>query len=170
MELKNAMTENSCYACRRPKAQIQCEVCSERFCKNCSQFLESSIFSFMKDVPESLKHTHYCMSCFDSEVQPALENYRELIEQARSVFIFFTTQKKAIPLIKKSKEKVVVEACDDRDETILRLAFQAAQQGYNAVIETEVVAQKIRNEGYQKSVWRGVGVPAQVNAERMERY
>ncbi len=110
------------------------------------------------------------MSCFDSEVQPALENYRELIEQARSVFIFFTTQKKAIPLIKKSKEKVVVEACDDRDETILRLAFQAAQQGYNAVIETEVVAQKIRNEGYQKSVWRGVGVPAQVNAERMERY
>lgn len=164
------MSENLCYACRRPKAAHTCEVCLEKFCKNCSQFLEASTFSFKKDLSAHLKHTHYCQACYEQEVEPALQEYHELMDQARGVYIFFTTQRKQIPLIKKSKEKVTVEGCEDRDETILRLAFQAAEQGYNAIIETEVVAQKVRNEGYQKSVWRGVGIPAEINAERMDRY
>lgn len=92
------------------------------------------------------------------------------MERAKSVYFFFTTQKmNLLPLLGKAKEGISVKNCADRNETILRLAFLAAQLNYNAVILAEVKSEKIRNEGYQKSSWSGVGVPANVDAERIEK-
>ncbi len=91
------------------------------------------------------------------------------MEQAREAYIFFTTQKNPPPVVSKSKERLQVSECIDRDETILRLAFQAVRLGFNAVLETHVVAEKVRNAGYQKSAWRGTGVPAMVDADKLER-
>lgn len=164
------MSDSVCISCRRPKAVLNCEVCQEALCKSCAQFLEATTFSFYKKIPEVLSHTYYCSSCHDEHVEPALAAYEEIMERAKSVYFFFNTQKKAVPLIKRSKESVRVEACVDRDETILRLAFLAAEQGFNGIVEAEVTSKKIRNQGYEKSLWQGVGYPAQVNAERMERW
>lgn len=158
-----------CISCRKPKGTIHCQICDEFLCKECVRFLEASTFSFMEAIPPELSHTYYCSPCFDSHVEPALESYREIMERARNLYFFFNTQRRPVHVIKKSKEDLQVKDCDDRDETILRLAFFAAQQGYNAVIEAEVVSKKIRNSGYQKSLWQGSGVAAQVNAQRLER-
>lgn len=158
-----------CLACRRPKANVSCGICQEPLCKSCALFLDASSFSFMKKIPEDLSHTYYCPSCHDAQVAPALESYNEVMERAREAYFFFVTQRKPIPIIKKSKEKVFVSSCDDRDETILRLAFLAVEQGYNAVVQAEVDSQKVRNEGYEKSVWKGEGFPAEVDAARLER-
>ncbi len=163
------VSENICISCRKPKASLNCEICQESLCKACVRFLDSSTFSFLKKIPEALVHTYYCSSCFDAQVEPALASYQELMERARGLYFFFNLQRKPIHLIKKAKETIQVEACDDRNETILRLAFLAAEQGYNAVIEAEVVSKKMRNSGYQKSLWTGVGIPAQVDSERLER-
>lgn len=162
--------DSLCISCRRPKATLHCEICQEPLCKSCDQFLKAGTFSFLKTTPENLTRTHYCPSCYSAEIEPALEEYNEVLERAKSVYIFFKTQKKAPPVLKKSKEAVRVDACDDRDETILRLAFFAAQEGYNAVVETEVLSEKVRNGAYQTTRWKGVGIPALVDAERVERY
>jgi hypothetical protein len=134
------------------------------------QFLEASTFSFLKTIPENLKHTNYCPNCYDTEVAPALAQYNATLEQAETVYIFFKTQKKAPPVLKRAKEAVRVDDCSDRDETILRLAFFAAQDGYNALVEVDVTSVKVRNRAYQTSRWNGIGTPAQVDADRVERY
>ena len=50
---------------------------------------------------------------------------------------------------------LTVKDCPDRDETIMRLAFFAAQRSSNAVIQVEVTAEKVRNGAYQTSKWSG---------------
>ena len=123
----------------------------------------------MEKIAENLSHTLYCSVCYDREVLPALEEYNETLERAKSVFVFFTTQRKEIPLIRRSKIKVQVTGRPDRDETIFRLGFLAAKEGYNAITEVNVFAEKVRNAGYQTSTWQGSGIPAQVDAEKMDR-
>src|SRR5690606_32062348 len=132
-----------------------CGICEEPVCKNCAQFLEVNAFSFEPALADELKHSYYCSACHAEYVEPALSAYEATMEQAKQTYIFFTTQKTRLPIESKAKLKLRVENCPDRDETILRLAFLAVQQGYNSVIETEVVAEKIRNAGYQKSNWQG---------------
>lgn len=138
-------------------------------CKNCSQLLSDSTFSFLKTIPDILKHHRYCGACYDQQVAPALESYLEVMERAKQAFIFFTTQRKEAPILKREKEKIAILTCADRDELILRLAFFAAQAGHNAVIEVEVKSEKIRNGSYQTSQWSGSGIPATVDAERIEK-
>lgn len=161
--------DESCISCRRPKVVSNCGICQEPLCKSCRQFLEASTFSFLETLSDELKHTFYCSPCYDTTVAPALESYHGIMEQARDLYFFFNTQRKMIPVIKRGKEAVRVVEQEDRDETILRLAFKAVEQGYNAVIEADVISKKIRNAGYEKSCWQGSGFPAQIDIEKFER-
>lgn len=162
-------TQSPCVSCQRPKAQLRCGLCEERVCKRCVQEQAGDAFSFLSPVPPALAHLSYCPACYDREVAPARDRYDETMELARGVYFFFTTQKRHIHLIRKAPQAVKVENCPDRDETILRLAFRAAQGGYNAIIEGEVTSEKVRNEGWQTSRWRGRGVPALVDAAKLDR-
>jgi len=164
------MSEQICGACRRPKANIQCELCEDWNCKSCAQTLAGDAFSFRTKRAPELSHTRYCQHCWQQQVEPALAEYEQKMAEAREVYIFFTTQKRPLPILSKEKEQIRVLECDDRDETILRLAFLAAELGCNAVIETDVRHEKVRNAGWQKTAWRGSGFPARVDAEKLERY
>jgi hypothetical protein len=163
------MSEAICISCQKPRASTQCEVCAGALCKACVQFLEEGSFSFLEKLPEPLSHTSYCGRCFDAEVAPALASYNETLERANQVYVFFKTQKRQPKVLKRAKERIRVSSCPDRDETILRLAFRAAQASFNAVIETDVAAEKLRNGSYQKSSWSGSGVPAEVDSAKIER-
>jgi hypothetical protein len=162
------MSQANCISCRKPKAALNCQVCDETVCKGCVQFLDADRFSFLKTVPEELSHTYYCSFCFDSKVAPALESYLLTLEQARNIFVFFNTRRNRIPLLSKSKISVQVEECSDRDETILRLAFAAAEQSYNAIIEVDVKSETVRNGTYRTSRWTGTAIPAQVDPEKVD--
>lgn len=158
---------NTCRSCRSPKATLACELCHDPLCKACDRFLDADTFSFLNEKPAELSHSHYCPACHQTQIEPALESYDETMERARNTFIFYTTQRKPAPVLRKSKEPVRVASCPDRDETILRLAFRAAEQGFNAVIETDLVSQKIRDAGYQKTAWSGTGIPAEIDETRL---
>ena len=123
----------------------------------------------MEEIPELLSRTLYCNPCFDHHVAPELDVYQEIMERAKKVFVFFTTQRKEIPLIRRSKITVSVADRADRDDTIFRLGFMAAKENYNAITEVNVISQKIRHAGYQTSVWKGNGIPAQIDEEKMDR-
>ena len=163
------MTPDECITCRKPKATHTCDVCDEAICKKCLNILDLATFTFLKVLPPELKHTNYCGGCYDTLVAPALDSYNEIMERAEGAFVFFKTQRKEIPLIKKSKEVYRVLDCPDRDETILRLAFFATQAGFNAVIEVEASAEKVRNGAYQTSKWSGSGVGATVDSDKIDR-
>lgn len=165
------MTENSstCESCRRPKASHQCGLCKSGVCKACSQFLPEDTFTFDPDLKSELKHTYYCPHCHSETVEPALALYNETLERAENVYIFFTTQKTYIPALKRSKEILRVKECPDRDEAILRLAFLAAKQDFNAVTDVLVSSEKVRDGAYQTMKWKAQGCPALVDEEKMAR-
>ena len=156
-----------CESCRSPDADLRCENCDKALCEDCVLELEHDAFFYMPKKLEVLSHKQYCRFCMDDVVEPELQKYNELLDKAKETFVFFTTQKKEIPLIRKTKEKLSVVECVDRDETILRLAFMAAERGMNAVIEVEVSAQKIRNHAHHKHLWQGTGVPAMVDEAKI---
>lgn len=157
-----------CVSCGKPKAVLECEMCQEPLCKKCDQLLDPKTFSFLPKIPAELSHMHYCANCFDSTVAPELSTYEETMDRAKNSFVFFTTQRKETPLIRKARTTYQVIDCDDRDETILRLAFFAAQEDYNAIVEVEVNAEKIRKGAYQTSRWSGRAVGAQIDGRKLE--
>ena len=163
------MAETLCISCRRPNAKHKCGICEEPVCKSCAQFLPAESFPFLTSKPEHLTHTYYCPACHSEKVAPEIESYDEIMSRAKEAFIFFTTQKAGLPILKKAKVPVKVEQCPDRDEAILRLAFAAAQAQYNCVVEVDVAHQKIREGAYQTTNWRAQGFPAEIDAVKMQR-
>ena len=159
----------ACETCRTPKTTQHCRLCEAGLCKRCAMNPPAGAFRYLKDVPAELTHPVYCQSCFTETVEPALTDYESTLEAAREVFVFFTTQKAHIPLLSKSHERVSVDSEEDRDALILKLAYLAALEGHNALIECDVRSEKVRNEGYQHSVWRGSAIPATVDASRLDR-
>lgn len=160
---------NVCSACRKPKATTNCEICETPLCKGCVQFVEPATFSFLNEIPEVLSHSRYCLGCFDQKVSPELAAYDDLMKKARNLYVFFITQKRQPPILKRSKETIKELDRTDRDETVLRLAFTAAKLGFNAIIETDIIAVKTRSGAYQKTLWQGSALPVQVDVEKLER-
>jgi hypothetical protein len=70
--------------------------------------------------------------------------------------------------LERSKEWIKIQECEDRDRLILQLAYLAAEQGYNGILETEVIQKKVRAGAYQTSTWSGQALPVQVDARKME--
>ena len=158
----------ACSSCRSPRLETHCKLCDAPLCRKCVLAPPQGAFFYLWPLPEELSHICYCQNCFQDKVEPALAHYETTLAQAREVFVFFTTQRKAIPVLKKAKEKISIDLQEDRDDTILKLAYLAADQGYNAIVECDLKSEKKRNEGYQHSVWKGSAFPAQVDAEKVE--
>ena len=159
------MAEN-CIICQRPQAYVHCGICKGALCKRCEHFVPVDRFAFLEAVPEELKLGHYCPSCFDADVGPAETKYEETMARARDVNIFFSADRNVPRLLAKAKNPVHIKNCTDRDETILRLGFRAAEMGFNSVVKVEVTAKQIRNLTHQKSSWQGTGLPANIDLKR----
>jgi len=160
-----------CYSCRQSNASLkkgyQCGLCHNALCKKCIFPLKKSFFSFLKEVPEELTHTAYCNGCYHQKVAPAMEIYLETMQRAEGLYVFEKATRH-VPLIMRSKHKMSVENCVDRKETILRLAFWAAEQAFNAVTGIEVVCEKVRLNGYQTSKWSATGYASKIDVLGIE--
>lgn len=81
--------------------------------------------------------------------------------------VFMKAQFKETRFIKRLEEPVKVAECADYDETLLRLAFQAAQLNYNGVIDVDITSKKVRTGNYQTSVFSGTAIPANVREDKL---
>lgn len=160
--------ETICVGCRKPRVDSPCGVCNEGVCKKCRLFLPDDTFPYELKLPEELKHTYYCASCYDQHVEPFKSEYENVLEAAKQIIVIYKGSKSSIRILKKADKALSLENMPDRDETILKLAFQAAKDGYNAIIDVEVSSQKVRNEGYQKMSWSGQGTPAEIKSHEID--
>lgn len=129
--------------------------------------MDEDTFSFLKKTPAELSHTIYCPACFDQHVAPALVEYQQSMEAAKEIAIFFDNQGKETRLIKRLEEPYKVENCQDRNETILRLAFWAAQNGFNCLVDVAITSSKTKSGSYTTQVWQGSGIPAHVDESKL---
>jgi hypothetical protein len=159
------MTAAICVVCQKPKANLSCELCQAAVCKSCAQFLNEDDFAFLPENERKFANGSYCTPCFDSEVGPELAADDQLREQANDVIVYFKNQSKETRLFKRTKDILRVPSCTDKEETVLRLAFLAAQKGYNAIIDVDISAEKVRTQGgYQSSNWRGTAVATHLDS------
>jgi hypothetical protein len=157
-----------CFICQKPKAPKTCELCHGSICKACQQTLSTDAFLYLAKIPTRLSHSSYCVKCYDDEVLPALTDYNEMTERAKDVYYLSKAYPGWIRVLQRHTKRVVVDDCDDRRETILRLAFQAAEMGFNAIIEAEVESFKTRNHAYQSARWKGSAMPAKIDGDHLE--
>jgi hypothetical protein len=153
----------SCSSCHKPKANLVCGICNSSVCKSCAQFVEEDRFSFLPSIPEDLKHTTYCPECFQNKVAPEMAAYDDLMEQAKNIVVFEKDQGKETRLLKRKVPPIKVLDCPDRAETLLRLAFQAAKAGFNAIIDVDLRSEKVKINNYQTTKWSGTAVPTNID-------
>ncbi len=163
------METQNCLQCQKPKAQLSCGLCQQSVCKNCAVFLEDEKLAFWDNKPDHLKHNVYCSYCYEAQVHADVENYEDCVEKAKDIFIYFSDQGKETRMIRRKDEPYVVKDGNDRDETLMKLAFLAVRSGHNALVDVELTSKKVRVGGYQTLSWSGTGLPVQVDAAKENR-
>ena len=159
----------TCVSCRKPQIESPCGLCGQGLCRKCRIFLSADSFPLALELPAELRHSYYCGACHDQHVAPFRSEYETVAEQARSVNVIFKDSRSTIRVLKKATRPLRIENQADRDETILKLAFQAARAGFNAIIDVEVSSRKLRNAGWQSSAWEGSGLPAEISSRELDR-
>lgn len=147
---------------------MHCKLCQGDYCKKCIEFLPQETFSFMGKIPEDLTHDQYCLTCYSSKIRPQLIDYNATMKKAKQVLILDKPRRKPLAILKKFEEPLTVIDCPDREETVLRLAFKAAELGCNSVIKANIIYKKVRNAGYQKMMWQGTGFAAEIKENRLD--
>ncbi len=149
---------------------MKCGFCEQAICKRCTEFVDAEMFLYMKSRSKELSHESYCSPCFVGKVQPAIENYNDIVTRAKQVYIVEKSPRHPFPILNMSNKALSTDVWPDRSATIMSLAFLAAEKGFNAVIKTKVVSRKVRNFGYQTMEWQATGFPALVDHVRVEKY
>jgi hypothetical protein len=164
------MSKTQCSTCLDPKATLQCKVCSTSQCKKCIQVVGDERLTYLDEkVPAIVKGgAVFCNTCFEEKVAPILKEYDDIMDRAKEVFVFYEKEGKETRLIRRSEKKFKV-AGDDENDIVLKLAFLAAQAGFNAVVDIAVKGEKRRDGSYKLMTWSGSGTAAQVDAARHNR-
>lgn len=162
--------EKICTTCRKPKANYECGSCHVEICKSCSHFVGIDTFSFLKKIPKELTHSIYCNQCFDQHVSAPLSDYEETLERAKEVIVFSKDETKKTAHIKRKEEPYFVEDCEDKDEAIQRLAFFAAADGFNCLLDIQISHRKIIVGSHKKTVFSAKGIPVNIDPSEVREY
>lgn len=163
------MDQEICIDCRKPKVDSTCGICGEGVCRKCRNFLAEEEFPLELVRPENLMHSYYCGGCNEQIVEPFRTDYNAALEQAKEINVIYRDSKSSFRILRKSKKLLQAGNLPDRDEAILRIAFQAAREGFNAILDVEVSSQKKREAGRQVSIWAAQGYPAAIHSHELDR-
>lgn len=161
------MTQEICVSCRKQKTTLACVACENPLCKKCAQPVDESNFLFLEALPASLKEGIYCPVCFNSQVAPELDSYEEHLAKAREVYVFYKAEGKETRTFRRSEKPIQVTGCADKEEAILKLAFLAAREGFNGILDVEITNRKINIHGYQSSECDATARPFQVDEKKL---
>lgn len=98
-----------------------------------------------------------------------IARYNEIMARARDVYVFGDDQGKESKYFSRLEPVIEVTECPDREETLLRLAFLAAQAGFNGIIDVSIKSEKVRDHAFQKLKWHGSGIPTQIDPKKLNR-
>lgn len=160
------MSEQLCKTCRKPKANFECGVCHEHMCKAHTHFVTDS-FSFLTKIPKDLTHPTYCVNCFDDKVAGPLAEYEETMEKAKEVMMFTKDQTKMTGHLNRKEDPIIVEDCEDEDEVVLRLAFQAVQMGHNCILDVNIKNKKIIVGSHKKTIFTATAIPITIDPKEV---
>lgn len=151
------------------KSSLQCQVCAGSLAKSDAEFVHEDTFAFLPSLPAGITAGAYCFACFETHVRGELTKYEDQMERAKNVNVFFNTQGKESRFIRRTEKPIHVKDCVDRDEALLRLAFLAAGNGKNILVDVELTSSKVHNGKWKTSLWSGRGIPGDVSEAALNR-
>ncbi len=161
------MNTETCSSCRKPKAPYVCGLCSQHTCKSCTNFLGEDYFSYLKKVPEELKHTNYCMACFNDKIAAVKDEYDATMEKAKDIIIYSKDQAKLTRLLKPKLPPYEVDNCEDEQEALMRMSFFAVQDNFNCLMTVQLKHSKIIDGSHKKTIWSAVGTPITIDPTKI---
>lgn len=154
------MKSELCLTCKKNQTALRCKSCNEASCKHCVHFIDEDLFELVSLLPEDLRNSTFCKNCYNQGVAERLSHFTDLAEKAKNVNVFTKVQTKETRRIKRIASPVKVQDCEDREETLLRLAFLAAEKGYDTLVDVDIKSKKVGDgKRYKKLVWIGSGIP-----------
>ncbi len=169
MEVASAVELVKCGVCLTAKSIKTCGLCQVHVCKKCLETPAGDAFLYLKKIPVELNHTCYCIHCWDAKVVPALADYELMAEKARNVYFLTEDYRGYVRVLRKHTKRVDIEDCDDRREIILKMAYMAAELGFNAIIQSRVESASVYINSYHSSRWKASALPAIIDGEQLER-
>ena len=159
------MAREACFTCGK-KTTKTCALCEQKTCKVCAHNLPKDSFLYLDVIPENLRHFYYCNDCFHKEVQEPLNEYEEVLAKAKEMEVFLkNTHTRKVKFFHKAPKQISVNDCPDYDELILKLAYIAAKEGYNCIVNVDLVQRKVHDGGYKTLLWSGTATPANQDLE-----
>ena len=61
--------------------------------------------------------------------------------------------------MRRVEKPIKIIECDGREETLMRLAFLAAEKGYDTLVDVNIKSIKTGQNSYKKKMWSGSGIP-----------
>ncbi len=154
------MEKSECQSCLSNITTLKCDLCQNSCCKDCTIFIDEDVFELVSMLPAKIYDKGLCSNCFNTEASPIIEEYKEILEKAKLVNVYDTDQTQETYKMPRHEKPLFIPECDDREETLLRLAFLAAQRGFNTLVDVDLQATKSKQPGtYKKHVWSGRGIP-----------
>ncbi len=158
-----------CKTCKKLKSAFVCGLCTEPVCKSCGQFTNDA-FAFRRSVPKELSHSVYCGQCFDETVAAPLADYEATLERSRDVIVFLKNETKRTGHLKRKEIPLTVTDCEDEEETVLRLAFFAAEAGHNCLLDVAISHRKIIVGSHKKTIFSGTAIPTKIDPSEVREY
>ena len=154
------MSRGSCEICLSKKTALRCSLCNQLSCKLCSHFIDDSIFELEDLIPEHLANKAFCPNCYDEKVGLEVDAIINTMELAKNVNVYSKVQGTETRLMRRVAKPLKVNECEDREETLLRLAYMAAKDGYDTIVDVDITSKKVNLGGrYRKVVWSGTATP-----------
>ncbi len=170
LEVQPGEEKAFCASCNQRKATTACGLCQASLCRKCVQFVDPETLRYFDVKPADLMHGNYCGPCFVTKVSPVLAEYEEVVDRARVVVVFMKKKGEETRLLNRSAKPIRVEDCFDEEETLLRLAYLAARDKFNVLLDVEVTSKIVRHDGgYQTSRFRGTAIPSLVDPQWLKR-
>lgn len=152
---------SSCCSCLKAKAPLSCALCSESLCKDCAHFIDESNYAYLPLFLEKINLGTQCPTCFQKNTAGSLQKYEEVLEKARNTEVFYRrTDGKETRLMRRLEPALRADNCNDEEDVLMSLAFQAAQKGSTIVVDIEVSSEKTKNGSYTTVQWKGSGSAA----------
>ncbi|MDB2426097.1 hypothetical protein N9W41_00980 [bacterium] len=164
------MTSDTCDVCLTNKTILTCGLCNCHSCKTCSEIVAEETFEFLSKIPEKLSHDVYCPNCYDEVVAPELDSYNGIMKRAEAVDVFDKKQGKESRKYHRKEDPIKVTNCFDREETLMRLAFFAAEKDFDIIVDVDLVSRKVTTAGkHKRLIWEGTAVPVAPSIRRIDK-
>ncbi len=149
-----------CEICLNKKTTLRCNICEQYSCKHCTHFVDDNLFKFQDLLPKHISNKSFCPNCFDEKVRDELSDYISIMDKAKDVNVYAKVQSSETRLMRRVAKQIKIKDCEDKEEALMRLAYLAAQKGFDTIVDVDIISKKVKLGGrYKKLVWDGTATP-----------